>query len=63
MTTQVLSQIMLGLAERPFLLLIILGLLGLSVGFFIAWRQKAKVWLLHAHLALFIAPFFLFAYA
>ena len=63
MSFQLVSQIVLGLAERPLLLLSMLGLLGLSVGFFIAWRQKTKVWLLHAHLALFIAPFFLLAYA
>ncbi len=56
------QEIILGLASQPLLLLAILVLFGVSTGFFIAWRSTSKVWLLHAHLASFLAPIFLLAY-
>ncbi|MDO8660343.1 MAG: M48 family metalloprotease [Candidatus Woesearchaeota archaeon] len=57
------QEVILGLASQPLLLLTMLVLCGISAGFFIAWRSKSKVWLLHAHLASFLGSIFLLAYS
>lgn len=57
------NELLIGLANRPVLLIVILSFFGISIGFFLAWRNFSKTWLLHAHLATFLIPVFLTAYA